>query len=61
MDHAHRVATNLVAGDTNGFSDVFGHDRASPATELLSVATGGAQADFHSYELSNALELTYVP
>ena len=38
------VATNLVAGDTNGVSDIFVHDRATGITTRVSVATGGAQA-----------------
>lgn len=38
------AATNLVAGDTNGFSDVFLHDRATGETTRVSVANGGGQA-----------------
>ena len=38
-------ATNLVAGDTNGVSDVFVHDRTTGATERASVSTGGTQSD----------------
>jgi Tol biopolymer transport system component len=38
-------ATDLVPGDTNGAWDVFVHDRRTGATERVSVATGGAQAD----------------
>ena len=38
------VATNLVAGDTNGVSDVFVHDRQTGATTRVSVATGAVQA-----------------
>ncbi|WP_309720851.1 hypothetical protein [Armatimonas sp.] len=40
------VATNLVGAgnDTNGFSDIFVHDRATGITTRVSVATGGAQA-----------------
>ena len=38
------VATNLVAGDTNGASDVFVHDRQTGATTRVSVATGAVQA-----------------
>src|SRR5207249_9937543 len=34
-------ATNLVAGDTNGATDVFVHDRQTGATERVSVASGG--------------------
>src|SRR6266446_5737670 len=39
------AATDLVAADTNGVSDVFVHDRQTGATERVSVASGGAQAD----------------
>src|SRR5205823_12918533 len=35
------AATNLVAGDTNGATDVFVHDRQTGATERVSVASGG--------------------
>src|SRR5207249_1550889 len=35
-------ADNLVAGDTNGFEDVFVRDRQSGTTELVSLSTGGA-------------------
>ena len=41
-------ATNLVAGDTNGWPDVFVHDRESGTTERASVATGGAQGNGYS-------------
>jgi Tol biopolymer transport system component len=43
------VATNLVAGDTNGFYDVFVRDRVNATTERVSIATGGAQANSDSY------------
>jgi hypothetical protein len=39
------VATNLVAGDTNGVSDLFVHDRTSGRTERVSVASNGTQAN----------------
>ncbi len=42
------VATNLVPGDTNASDDVFVHDRATGATERISVATGGGQGDHGS-------------
>src|SRR5262249_38870116 len=45
----YSAATNLVAGDTNGFSDVFVRDLANGLTELVSVATGGAHANGPSY------------
>ena len=38
-------ATNLVAGDTNAFSDVFVRDRATGTTERVSVDSSGAQGD----------------
>jgi Tol biopolymer transport system component len=42
-------ATNLVAGDTNGFNDVFVHDRQTGITERVSVDSAGNQAaDAHS-------------
>ncbi|BBH70111.1 hypothetical protein ACTI_67960 [Actinoplanes sp. OR16] len=37
------LAGNLVPGDTNGFPDVFLHDRQTGVTERVSVAAGGAQ------------------
>ncbi len=39
------AATNLVAGDSNGFPDIFVRDRSSGTTERASVSTGGAQAN----------------
>ncbi len=38
-------ATNLVSGDTNGFRDIFVHDRLTGTTERVSVSTGGTEAD----------------
>ncbi len=40
----HSAATNLVADDTNGQTDVFVHDRKTGETSRVSVATGGVQA-----------------
>ena len=37
-------ATNLVANDTNGLSDVFVHDRTTGTTTRVSVTSGGTQA-----------------
>ncbi len=34
-------ASNLVAGDTNGFQDIFIHDRQTHTTELVSDGAGG--------------------
>jgi cysteine-rich repeat protein len=44
----HSQATNLVAGDTNGASDVFVHDIATGATERVSVGSMGEQGNFAS-------------
>ncbi|MDQ5922299.1 MAG: TolB protein, partial [Patescibacteria group bacterium] len=47
-------ATNLVAGDTNGFTDVFVHDRDLDTTERLSLSTAGVESDGHSYVFRSA-------
>ena len=39
------AATNLVADDTNGKSDVFVHDRQRRSTERISISSDGDQAD----------------
>jgi Tol biopolymer transport system component len=41
-------SSNLVAGDTNGRSDVFVHDRATRVTDRVSVASDGTQGNHHS-------------
>jgi Tol biopolymer transport system component len=38
-------ASNLVAGDTNGSSDVFAHDTQSGATARVSIDNGGAEGN----------------
>ncbi|HEX9695551.1 MAG TPA: PxKF domain-containing protein [Actinomycetota bacterium] len=43
------AASNLVAGDTNGASDVFVRDRILASTGRVSVAAGGAQAGGASF------------
>jgi Tol biopolymer transport system component len=42
-------ATNLVGGDTNGFEDVFVHDRQSGITTRVSVNSVGDEADGGSF------------
>ena len=54
------LATNLVAGDTNAWNDVFVRDRQSATTERVSVATGGAQGDFNSYDPSISADGRFV-
>jgi Tol biopolymer transport system component len=41
-------ATKLVAGDTNGQSDVFVHDRQTGETRRVSVSSYGGQANWRS-------------
>ncbi|MCC6569928.1 MAG: PD40 domain-containing protein, partial [Anaerolineales bacterium] len=42
-------ATNLVANDTNSATDVFVHDNQTGATERVSIASDGTQANSSSY------------
>ena len=42
------MATNVVAGDTNGTSDIFLYDRLSDANALLNVNRSGSSADRQS-------------
>jgi hypothetical protein len=44
-------ASNLVADDTNGVSDIFVRDRVGKTTQRVSVGTGGAQADQESAQV----------
>jgi hypothetical protein len=43
-------ASNLVAGDTNGFADAFVRDRRLGTTSRVSVATGGAQGNGNVFD-----------
>jgi len=45
-------ASNLVAGDTNGASDVFVRDRRNGTTRRISVSTAGVKANADSYDPS---------
>ena len=53
-------ATNLVAGDTNGFEDVFVADRMTGAVERVSVTTAGVQGDRNSRFASISADGRYV-
>jgi Tol biopolymer transport system component len=50
------LATNLVSGDTNGWSDIFVHDRLTGATTRVSVNSSGAQASSLSLAASISSE-----
>ncbi|MDQ2985992.1 MAG: calcium-binding protein [Armatimonadota bacterium] len=47
-------ASNLVAGDTNGHSDVFIRDRATGQTSRISVSNSGLQANSASYAFGSS-------
>ncbi len=54
------TATNLVAGDSNGASDIFVYDRDSDTTTRVSLATGAGQANGGSYAASISADGRYV-
>jgi len=45
------TATNIVEEDTNGYSDIFVHDRQTGETVRVSVASDGTQANDKSLSL----------
>jgi len=49
-------ANNLVAGDTNGTSDVFVHDRSTGLTQRVSVDSSGAEANGGSYSPASSAD-----
>ncbi len=53
-------ANNLVSGDTNGYGDVFVHDRQTDATTRVSVASDGAQGNDNSRFPSISADGRYV-
>ena len=53
-------ATNLIAGGTNGANQVFLRDLQNRTTELVSVASGGAQGDGHSEYPVLSSDVRYV-
>jgi Tol biopolymer transport system component len=53
-------AVNLVAGDTNGVSDVFVRDRRAGTTERVSVSSVGRQADGASTQPAISADGRYV-
>jgi len=53
-------ASNLVFGDTNGAFDVFVYDRATGATERVSVDSAGSQANSPSYDPSISSDGRFV-
>ncbi|MEQ1935102.1 MAG: hypothetical protein ABL962_14680, partial [Fimbriimonadaceae bacterium] len=53
-------ANNLVAGDTNGFRDVFLHDRLSAETTRVSVSAASAQGNNSSYDANISGDGRYI-
>ena len=53
-------ASNLVAGDTNGATDVFVRDLSTGTTQLVSVGNSGAQGDAGSFDASISADGRYV-
>jgi Tol biopolymer transport system component len=53
-------ATNLVPGDTNGYTDVFVRDRLTGKTTRVSVGANGVQADNMSFTPSISADGRYV-
>jgi Tol biopolymer transport system component len=56
----HSLAGNLVAGDDNGYYDIFARHRLSGTTERVSVSTAGAQANRGSFNPSISADGRYV-
>ena len=56
----HSDATNLVAGDGNGASDIFVYDRQLQTTTRVSTDSGGLQANGSSYSPAISADGRYV-
>jgi len=54
------LASNLVAGDTNGTTDVFVHDRQTGLTERVSVESAGNQGNAYSFWPAISADGRYV-
>jgi Tol biopolymer transport system component len=54
------IATNLVAGDTNAYYDVFIHDTQTGTTTRVSVDSNGTEGDSDSYYPSISADGRYV-
>ena len=53
-------ASNLVAGDTNGYEDIFIHDRHTEQTGRISVASNGMQGNEDAYMPSISADGRYI-
>ena len=53
-------ATNLIGGDTNGYGDIFVHDRKTEKTKRVSLRSNGDEADEGSREASISADGRFV-
>src|SRR3990170_8295011 len=53
-------ANNLVSGDTNGYADIFVHNRQTGQTERVSISSVGAQGNNNSYSPSISADGCFV-
>jgi Tol biopolymer transport system component len=53
-------ATDLVPGDTNGFRDVFLHDRITGVTERVNIGPAGEQANGTSFDVHISADGRYI-
>lgn len=56
----YSLANNLVAGDTNGWWDVFVKDRSNGYTQRVSISSGGTESDGMSHEPAISFDGRYV-
>ncbi len=54
------IATNLVAGDSNGWQDVFVRDRTAGTTEVVSVSSGGTVGNDDSWDAAISADGRFV-
>ncbi len=53
-------ANNFVEGDTNGFFDIFVHDRSTGTTERVNVSSAGVQANNSSFNAAISADGRYI-
>ncbi len=53
-------ATNLVSGDSNGWNDIFVHDRQTGTTTRVSVDSSGSEGNLSSYDPSISADGRFV-
>src|SRR3990170_1359568 len=53
-------ANNLVSGDTNGYADIFVHNRQTGQTERVSISSNGVQGDQASQDPTISADGRYV-